>query len=415
MILARHGEQPPLGRSSRAPSSPRAVLLVRLFRRRHLVVRLPPVGCHQLRAAGQLHPELDPPGRHRRAPEHQQLLHHPQSLWEPLIAYDGSTGTVALEQGRLAGHRRRLLRRTARASTITLDDRHWSDGEPITSRDVEFWFNLVKANKARLGQLQRRARRRTTGPSSKTVDDTHFTLTFDQAYNQQWMLANELSHDHADAAARLGQDRATGRRVGRSTAPPRAPRRSWTYLNGAAKKISGYATNPLWKTVSGPYTIKAFSTPARSSCSPRTPSTTAATRPTSRHVNLLPFTTTDAEVNASGRRRSTTATSTPTDLSQEQVVHRQGYTVKPWTGWADHLHARTTSTTRPWARSSSSSTSARRCRCRWTRPRLSKVSGNGTAVPGYGPVPQGQSSTFVSPDAEEEPVPVLTCQGQGSC
>lgn len=39
----------------------------------------------------------------------------------------------------------------------------------------------------------------------------------------------------------------------------------WTYLNSVAKKISGYATDPLWKTVSGPYTIKSFSTVSRSS------------------------------------------------------------------------------------------------------------------------------------------------------
>ena len=32
--------------------------------------------------------------------------------------------------------------------TVTLGDRHWSDGKPITSTDVKFWFDLIKANKA---------------------------------------------------------------------------------------------------------------------------------------------------------------------------------------------------------------------------------------------------------------------------
>ncbi|NED86302.1 peptide ABC transporter substrate-binding protein, partial [Streptomyces sp. SID11233] len=95
--------------------------------------------------------------------------------------------------------------------------------------------------------------------SFKTVDATHFTLTFDKAYNPQWMLANELSmirpmpqhvwDKTSDAGTVSDQDRGTA-----------GAKKVWSYLNGAAKKISGYASDPLWKTVSGPYTIKTFTT-----------------------------------------------------------------------------------------------------------------------------------------------------------
>lgn len=88
-----------------------------------------------------------------------------QAVWEPLIAYDGSTGTVGWNKDNSLATDAKFAA-DSKSVTITLGDRHWSDGKQITSRDVEFWFNLVKANK-RTGQATARARRRTTGPPSR--------------------------------------------------------------------------------------------------------------------------------------------------------------------------------------------------------------------------------------------------------
>ncbi|MDQ1690315.1 MAG: peptide/nickel transport system substrate-binding protein, partial [Pseudonocardiales bacterium] len=32
--------------------------------------------------------------------------------------------------------------------SVTLNDYNWSDGKPVTTRDVEFWINLFRANKS---------------------------------------------------------------------------------------------------------------------------------------------------------------------------------------------------------------------------------------------------------------------------
>ncbi|WP_236741898.1 ABC transporter substrate-binding protein, partial [Mycobacteroides abscessus] len=81
----------------------------------------------------------------------------------------------------------------SKSVTVTLGDRHWSDGKAITSRDVAFWFNLIKANKDQWGSYSE-GKAPDNWTSFTTVDDTHFTITFDKAYNSDWMLANQLSH-----------------------------------------------------------------------------------------------------------------------------------------------------------------------------------------------------------------------------
>lgn len=106
-----------------------------------------------------------------------------QSLYERLIAYDGSTGKIGWDKpGSVATAAD--FASDSKSVTITLGDRHWSDGKPITSRDVEFWFNLIKANAKDWGSYSA-GKAPDNWTSFKTVDDTHFTITFDKAYNKE--------------------------------------------------------------------------------------------------------------------------------------------------------------------------------------------------------------------------------------
>ncbi|MEN0101590.1 MAG: ABC transporter substrate-binding protein, partial [Curtobacterium sp.] len=108
-----------------------------------------------------------------------------QSLYEPLIAYDGSTGKIAWnKKGSVATAAD--FASDGKSVTVTLGDRHWSDGKPITSRDVEFWYNLIKANKAQWGSYSE-GKVPDNWTSFTADDDTHFTITFDKAYNSDWM------------------------------------------------------------------------------------------------------------------------------------------------------------------------------------------------------------------------------------
>ncbi|MFF1835234.1 peptide ABC transporter substrate-binding protein [Streptomyces sp. NPDC058231] len=330
-----------------------------------------------------------------------------QSLWEPLIAYDGSTGKVGWNKDNSLATAADFAA-DSKSVSITLGDRHWSDGKPITSRDVEFWFNLVKANKADWASYSP-GKAPDNWTSLKAVDDTHFTITFDRAYNQQWMLANELSmiRPMPQHVWDKTSDSGTVSDLDRTAADAK---KVWAYLNDAAKKISGYATDPLWKTVSGPYTIKSFTTAGKVQLTANA-KYDGGGKANIKNVNLLPFTTTDAEENALRAGTVDYGYINATNLSQESSFAAKGYALKPWSGWA--ITYMPYNFNNPAMGAVFKQLYARQAiQMSVDQTTLSKVVFNGTAVSTYGPIPQGQSSSFVSSEQKNNPYPFSTAKAK---
>ncbi|WP_328421971.1 peptide ABC transporter substrate-binding protein [Streptomyces sp. NBC_00443] len=312
------------------------------------------------------------------------------TLWEPLIAYDGSTGEIAWNKaGSVATDAD--FAPDNKSVRITLGARHWSDGKPITSRDVRFWFDLIKANKTEwAGYNPGQAPDNWT--SFKAEDDRHFTITFDKAYNPQWMLANELS-----SITPLPQH--TWDKGGDA-------KQVWTYLNDAAKNIGDYEKNALWKTISGPYSVKSYSTAGKVVLTANK-KYDGGEKPAISTVNLLPFTTADAEKNALRSGGVDYGYIEATDLDQKESFTAQGYEVKPWSGWA--ITYMPYNFNNPAMGAVFKQLYARQAVQRSIdQASLAKVVFNGTAVAGYGPVPQGQASDFVSQVQKDNPYPFST-------
>ncbi|MCX4446622.1 peptide ABC transporter substrate-binding protein [Streptomyces sp. NBC_01789] len=330
-----------------------------------------------------------------------------QSLWEPLIAYDGSTGKVGWNKDNSLATAADFAE-DSKSVTITLGDRHWSDGEKITSRDVQFWFNLVKANKKDWASYSP-GKAPDNWTALKTVDDTHFTITFDKAYNTQWMLANELSMIRP-MPQHVWDKTGDAGKVSDLDLTPAGARKVWTYLNTAAKKISGYATDPLWKTVSGPYTIKSFSTAGKVQLLANA-KYDGGGKANIKTVNLLPFTTTDAEENALRAGTVDYGYINATNLSQEASFTAKGYSLKPWAGWA--ITYMPYNFNNPTMGPVFKQLYARQAiQMSVDQATLSKVIFNGTAVSTYGPVPQGQTSSFVSEAQKNNPYPFSTAKAR---
>ncbi|MFJ7625669.1 peptide ABC transporter substrate-binding protein [Streptomyces sp. NPDC097595] len=330
-----------------------------------------------------------------------------QSLWEPLIAYDGSTGKVGWNKDNSLATAADFAE-DSKSVTITLGDRHWSDGQKITSRDVQFWFNLVKANKKDWASYSP-GKAPDNWTALKIVDDTHFTITFDKAYNTQWMLANELSMIRP-MPQHVWDKTGDAGKVSDLDLTPAGAKKVWTYLNTAAKKISGYATDPLWKTVSGPYTIKSFSTAGKVQLLANA-KYDGGGKANIKTVNLLPFTTADAEANALRAGAVDYGYINATDLSQEASFTAKGYTLKPWAGWA--ITYMPYNFNNPTMGPVFKQLYARQAiQMSVDQATLSKVIFNGTAVSTYGPVPQGQTSSFVSQAQKDNPYPFSTAKAK---
>ena len=329
------------------------------------------------------------------------------SLWERLVAYDGSTGKIAWNKKASIATAADFAA-DGKSVKFTLGDRSWSDGKPITSRDVEFWFNLIKANKAEwAGYNPGKAPDNWT--SFKTVDDRHFTITFDKAYNSQWMLANQFSEitplpqhvwDRTDASAKVSD-------ADRTAA---GAKKVWTYLNSAAKNISRYDKDTLWKTISGPYAVKSFATSGKVVLAANK-KYDGGEKANIATVNLLPFTTADAEKNALRSGSVDYGYIEATDLDQKDRFTAQGYTVKPWSGWA--ITYMPYNFNNPAMGAVFKQLYARQAVQRSIdQTSLAKVIFNGTAVPGYGPVPQAQASDFVSQVQKDNPYPFSTSEAK---
>ena len=78
--------------------------------------------------------------------------------------------------------------------TVTIHLKHylWSDGQPVTSRDVEFFLNLVRAGKSQdawyvPGELPDDIR------SASYPSPTEVVLHLNRSYSQQWFDDNQLT------------------------------------------------------------------------------------------------------------------------------------------------------------------------------------------------------------------------------
>lgn len=322
------------------------------------------------------------------------------ALWENLVAYDGSTGRVAWNKNASVASAATFAP-DAKSVTITLRKLSWSDGKPVTSRDVEFWYNLIKANKTQwAGYNPGQEPDNFTGFT--TIDATHFKITFDRAYNTQWMLANELSQITPLPQHAWDRTSASGA-VGNYDRSAAGAKQVWDFLNKASENINGYASDPLWKTIDGPYAIKSFATSGNVVLTKNTKYDGGEPAHIST-VNLMPFTTSDAEENAVRSGAVDYGYISPTSLDQKSSFTAKGYQVTPWTGWA--ITYMPYNFNNPTMGPVFKQLYARQAvQMSVDQPSLAKVVFNGSATPGYGPIPQAQASSFVSAVQKNNPYP----------
>lgn len=325
------------------------------------------------------------------------------ALWERLIAFDGSQGSMAWNKKASVATGADFAS-DGKSVTITLAKRTWSDGKPITSRDVEFWYNLIKANKTEWGNYNK-SQAPDNWTSVVATDPTHFTITFDKAYNNDWMLANELSLITPLPQHVWDKTSASGV-VGNDDQAPAGAVNVWNYLNTAAKSLGDYSTNPLWKTISGPYQLGSFSTSGKVVLTANA-KYDGGEKAQMKTVNLLPFTSTSAEENAVRSGAVDYGYINATDLDQTKSFTSLGYTVKPWAGWA--ITYMPYNFNNPTMGAVFKQLYARQAvQMSIDQASLSKVVFNGTAVPGYGPIPQAQKSDYLSSTQMANPYPFST-------
>lgn len=140
--------------------------------------------------------------------------------------------------------------------TITLKHYMWSDGLPVTTRDIEFFFNLYRVGEPKIGTY---VQGEFPGNIASIVykNATTFVLNLGRAFSEQWYTDNQLVN--IVPLPQQAWDRETsGGLAGNFDLTTAGATKVFNFLYGQSETLSTYASNPLWKVVDGPFTITSY-------------------------------------------------------------------------------------------------------------------------------------------------------------
>jgi len=179
----------------------------------------------------------------------------------------------------------------------------WSNGQPVDSDDILFFYDLLKAalkeNPANWGQYSPGQFpdnvKSISAPNATTV-----VMNLKKSYNPGYFLYNSLQDTNFGVYPLPANSW--------DIAAPNGPHLNWqipanatkiyNYLNKEGAAVSSFGTNPLWKTVDGPYSLKSFS--ATNGSYVLIPNPTYGGTPKSyvSEVDINTYTSSTAELNA---------------------------------------------------------------------------------------------------------------------
>ncbi len=328
-------------------------------------------------------------------------IHMFQQMMYPPLYWFGKSGQPVVNYRRsLAGPP--VYSNQGRTVTITLKHQVWSDGQPITTRDIQFWMNLLIANKVNWGAYVPGA-----FPDNVTKiaypSATTFQLTFNRAYNPGWLLYNELSQI-TPIPQHAWDKTSTSGRIGNYDRTHRGAVAVYTYLFGQAKNLSTYATNPLWKVIDGPFRLSAFQPATGYTVFVPNTRYDGADRPHIAKFIEVPFTNDTAEFNALRAGQLDYGYLPVQDLPQRQLMAARGYRLDPWILWGISYFPMnfTNPTTGPIFRQLYIRQAMQHL---INQPQYVKDIFKGYAVPTYGPVPIRPANPFVTAYEKDNPLP----------
>ncbi|MBV9802740.1 MAG: hypothetical protein JO130_06100, partial [Solirubrobacterales bacterium] len=238
--------------------------------------------------------------------------------YRPTIDYDYSIGKQPTFSG------------GGKTVTIKLNPWKWADGESVTSRDLVFWMNLMKANPADwCGYVPGYFPDNVTSYSAP--DPSTFVLHFTKAYSPTWVIYDELSQL---VPLPLAWDRTSLSQPAPSTDNGHLPDSTkagstavYKFLDGQSKDLGTWTTSPLWKVVDGPFKLTGFTSTGQVTMEPN-PDYSGSPKPSISKLVTLPYTSEAAvynELRSSGPSALTVASLPQQYAPQVSTLTAEGY------------------------------------------------------------------------------------------
>jgi len=220
--------------------------------------------------------------------------------------------------------------------SVTLKSNYkWSDGQPVTSADVLFFFDEVKAainedpanwGPYSPGQGIPDEVASVTAPTASTV-----VFTLKKPVNPGWFFDDELSTIVPMPAHAWAKASASGPML--NYAIPANATKIYNYLSKASGSLGTYTSNPLWQVVDGPYTLTAFNASTGAYTLTPNPSYGGPHASTISTLQAVPFTSDAAEYDAVRAGDIDVGYLPLTDIKQAKLVESGGYNVFGYPGF----------------------------------------------------------------------------------
>jgi peptide/nickel transport system substrate-binding protein len=327
-------------------------------------------------------------------------------MWRPL--YWTVVGTEPTLNTQLSLANAPAVSNGDKTYAVTLKSYKWSDGQPVTSKDVLFWFDLLKAaikeSAANWGPYTPGVGLPDAVASVTTPNAATVVFTMKTAVNPSWFTLDELSTIQPMPAQAWARDSAGGPLLD-FTNPANATK-IYNYLIAQNKSEGTWASNPLWKTVDGPYVLSSFT--SATGAFTMTPNT----RYSGPHVakmsdyTMVPFTSDTAEYNAVKAASLDIGYVPTSDLPQIGSIKALGYNAfgYPDFGWL-YMDYNFKDTTGDFNHIIAQLYIRQALAHLQDQPGVIKAFFDGAAAPAFGPVPTLPKSPYAPPNALVNPYP----------
>jgi peptide/nickel transport system substrate-binding protein len=286
--------------------------------------------------------------------------------------------------------------------TITLKHFKWSNGQPVTTRDVEFFFNLYKAGESKIGTY-------VPGEFPGNIasidypNATTFVLHLKRPFGEQWYTDNQLINI-VPMPQRAWDVESAGGKVGNYDLTTNGATKVFNFLYGQSEKLSTYASNTLWKVVDGPFTVTSFDSVSGRTELTANPAYDGPDKSRLSHVIIESFPSAAAEVDALRSGEIDYGYIPYSDYGLVGYFKSHGYTVAPWApdyeesvelGWTSPTYG-------PFIRQLYIREALQHL---INEPLYLKTTLDGIGQLTYGPVPNIPGSPYVSPQERTDPYP----------
>jgi peptide/nickel transport system substrate-binding protein len=252
-------------------------------------------------------------------------------MWRPLYWFGGPNSVGLNAKYSLADPATITSSAGHTTATIQLKPYHWSDGKPVTSRDVQFWFNILVANKNNWwgytpGEFPDNV------SAFNVISPSRFSITFKGSYSSAW-LYNELGQLIPIPQHAWDKEKPNGP-VGNYDDTSAGALAVGNFLLAQNKVLSTYATNPLWQVVDGPFRLTSFAASTGDATYVRNTKYSGPASGSIHELRVLSYTSDSSEFDSLLSAGGISYGYIPfNDAAQIDRVNSDGYKVAPWPSW----------------------------------------------------------------------------------